>query len=1339
MNQVKFYPLACFVLMICLISTAHGMIPDFYSEAASTNKRSAVSLAPNEVIDPFSGTLNLVHTDLVVPGEGGMDIVIQRSYSSNNVYQRPLGSSQQRLEILNETTPYGVGWSLHFGRVRISQAYFDDVWRFNRSCSINNGVDSSVDDNPVLEMPDGSQKVLFCNDYPSTYNTNADFITKDHWAVNTIDTSAGTQGFEVIDNNGMKYTMTKRLLGGVTGDQNTYVWYTTQIEDRNGNTININYDNESAQESPIYRSITSSDGRTVTFTYTSKTNPFKAQLRRISYGNKQIDYNFSRLIPDYSVSGGREYRLLRSVDLPGAANSTGRWDYTYYNRARGQAGDNVLQRITYPQGATTTYDYDYQCFLYNSCARVDQYFSLVVKSKVNAGRAVASGTWRFAYSSTSNDTLDITTITGPTSVEEYRHHRVDQKLNLTTTYNNIVPQLWRVGMLAQKKISDRAGNLLQTENYTYANRRISNEIFERYPYTQSGVNIKDIDVFQPYITQKSITRDGKTYITKYESFTDNINPHKVTEIGQETKVTNLTYYPRINGQNIVNQVKNEVIVNVASRRILRTFDSKGRVTNENNYGVPTSYTYYGNGNVLTMKDARNKTTRFESYFRGIARTEKRPEAVTIRRSVDTHGNVTRLIDGNNRITDYTYDGLNRLTSINHPRGSDVSISWTTSKRTLTRGSYSQVVDFDGFGRTTCTKTENVHVGQAYNSVGNQTHKTYPNYSSCAASNTRTRFTYDALNRPRRTTHPDNSFREITYLSNNRQRLRDERGKLFTNTYRSFSDPDNQEMTRITGPESLDVRVALNILGQPTSVNRNGVNRAFGYGSTVFLTSEVNPETGTTTYGRDALGNMISKKVGTSATTRYTYDDLNRLERVNYPGSTPDVAMTYDKNSNLKTVNSGLANLTYTYDANNNLEKEQQRIGGVNYFLNFTYNGLDHVSSMSYPDNGEVTYAPNDLGWPTKAAPYVTNVTYNAAGQPTAIAYQNGRTTTHSYWARLWPRGTAVNGSISNRIHTYDAAGNKTSVDDRINNLYDLNMSYDDLNRVKTANGAWGNGSVTYSTDDDITAKRMGSNQLTYSYSANNRISSVSGIENFITPAQYAYDVYGNITQKANNSVGWTYEYDDASNLRRVFNKAGTRLRLFDYSGQKQRVRTIKSDETRIHIVGKDGQLYSEYVTRGTKPNLVNVYLGNRLVAELENAVNGTPAATVFGWGFGNSANKYDYTRSFTLDRIPARLKYCVNGYGINSNTEVSVTLNGTLIGYMLAGANPKETCFDIDRSLLNVGTNTVLFTQTRPVQTWGVGGFVIDASTGAETMPAIMLLLDDEVPDANQATTTQEN
>lgn len=1304
--------LLALAILILFSTSIKAEMPDFYSEAASVSKRAGHSEAPNEVVDPFSGTLNIVHNDLVVPGNGGLDIRIQRTYSSQNTYRKV--GQQNDLRVFQARTNVGLGWQMHFGRIRMPK---------NADPCINGSID--ITDNPIVEMPSGEQQVLFCNNYPNTYGTNASFVTKSHGVANYISNTARLNGFKYIDPQGIKYTMSYRVSGG-TGLVTDDVWYATRVEDRNGNYYTISYRTASDHETILPSRIRASDGRVIDFVYSDSNNANKARLSQLKYNGKTWTYNYTKITNyEYQSGTNHQYYQLNNVDLPGNLSKTGRWVYEYYNRSSGAAGNRLIRKITYPQGGTVTYDYKYHCFIYTNCSDSSTYNSLVVKSKIRAGRNVASGTWNYSYSEA--NTFDTTTVTGPNNKIIYKHYGLYQFQNRvagSSTYTNQNDMLWRVGLLSEKKIQTLSGNTLQTEQYDYQPFKISNEYYSRYPYTISK-RVSDPDVFTAYLVEKRIIRDGKTYTTKFENFTDNINPHKITEIGQATRVKTLDYYPRNNGQNIVSQVDDEQYSNNTNRKITRTFDNKGNLKTENKYGVLTTYGYDGQGNITSIKNARNKTTYFGNYYRGTARTENQPESVSITRTVDSFGNITSINNGRGHVTQYNYDDLNRLTKVYYPQGSTTNITWSTTSRVLTRGSYSQELYFDGFGRTTCTKTENIYIGQAYNAAGNQTFKTFPNFTSCTSS-TRNSYTYDALNRLRRTTFPDNNYTEITYQNNNIQRLRDERGGLFYNSYRSYSSPDEQELIKITGPNSLNLNITRNILGQTTSVNRNGINRTFGYGSSIFLLSESHPETGTTTYGRDALGNLTSKRVGNSATTYYSYDDLNRLTLTNYPNSTPDISLTYDKNNNLKTINSGIANLSYTYDPNDNLIKEKQTIDGKSYYLSYSYTDLDHLNSITYADGGVVNYTSNDLGWPTKAAPYINNISYDAFGRPTQFVYANGRTQSQTYWSRGWPKRTIVDGGISDRERSYDAAGNLTVLNDLLNNLYDRNMTYDGLNRLKTANGAWGSGTINYSTDDDITSKAMGTNSLNYNYSSSNKISSVSGLQSFITPANYSYDVYGNITQKANNSFGWTYTYDDASNLRQVRDKSNTLLRSYDYSGQKQRIKSTKPDETRIHIVSKSGQLMNEFVISGTKPNIANVYVGNRLIAELESQSGPVAPATVYGWGYGNSANKNSYSTTFSLSKMPEKINLCVNGYGISYSTEVSVKINGTLIGYMNPGGDPTESCFEVQSSLLVLGSNTILFTQAVSGQTWGVSKVKAKPIYKNTFLPAIYLLLSGE-------------
>lgn len=61
--------------------SANTDMPDYYSAPGLDMDRDFINEHANEYIDPFTGKLQLHHTDLVIPLNGGMDIKIQRSYT----------------------------------------------------------------------------------------------------------------------------------------------------------------------------------------------------------------------------------------------------------------------------------------------------------------------------------------------------------------------------------------------------------------------------------------------------------------------------------------------------------------------------------------------------------------------------------------------------------------------------------------------------------------------------------------------------------------------------------------------------------------------------------------------------------------------------------------------------------------------------------------------------------------------------------------------------------------------------------------------------------------------------------------------------------------------------------------------------------------------------------------------------------------------------------------------------------------------------------------------------------------------------------------------------------
>ncbi|HEX9627232.1 MAG TPA: RHS repeat-associated core domain-containing protein, partial [Acidiferrobacterales bacterium] len=560
-----------------------------------------------------------------------------------------------------------------------------------------------------------------------------------------------------------------------------------------------------------------------------------------------------------------------------------------------------------------------------------------------------------------------------------------------------------------------------------------------------------------------------------------------------------------------------------------------------------------------------------------------PAGVSISRSVNNTGTIASETNGRGKTTSYSYNGMNQLTGISPPSGSNISISWSSTGRTLTRGGYSQAITFDGFGRPSLITTEGIAQNINYNALGHKSFQSYLDSSSGDSYGT------DVLGRVESVSHGDGSNRSYSYNSNNRVSLRNERGNSFTYHYRSFGDPDRQDermLMQVTAPEGMTTSFNRDILGNVTGISQGSVTRGYGYNSSNFVTSESNPETGTTVYGRDAVGNMTSRRVGSSSTTTYTYDGLNRLTDINYPGSTPDVALTYDDNSNLTLVDNGVARRSLSYDNNDNLTTETLTVGGKTFTADYGYDSLDYLASIRYPSGRSVSYAPDDLGRPTAASPYLTSASHHPNGIPRRLDYANGQITTTTLNNRQWIAGLATQRSGADAVdltYDYDGLANVVSILNRLDSRDSKAMSYDGVDRLTRA----GDVTVGYDAQDNLTAMSTRLGNLSYNY-AGNRLSSVSGYKSL----SLSYDDYGNVTRLG----PYTFTYDDAATLRSV---TGAATANYDYDGRNLRVRAARAGLETLYVYTLDGRLLGEYDSAGLWKKEY-AYLGTQLVAETEN-------------------------------------------------------------------------------------------------------------------------------------------
>lgn len=1155
--------IAFLLISACMsMSGAAQVVPDYYEEPGLNPMREQVAQNAVEYVDPFSGTLILRYVDMTVPGNGGMDIKVQRTYTTVQ-YDR-LYTSWQR-------SPTGLGWSIHFGRVLNSNAFV---------CSNTN---INLTDNPVLELPDGSRQIFYTP--TGAADPNNIWITASRWKAK-CDTTFPTLGLVVTSPDGVQYTMNKREDRYALN--NTYSWYTTQIKDRNNNTLTISYIDDPQGYKLINQVSGGADGRVVTFAYTGAGTP-GVRLNTITLAgspNQVWTYGYTLVS---GISG--DFYQLTSVLRPDGLS----WAYLYNGLISGNAGSYEMQRVTYPRGGTTTYSYGFT--LWDGCAGFAD--NTVVTQKVTGGTSITAGTTTFAYSPDWNNGAtvgDVTTVVSPAGRYVYTHHG----------FTTAVPgTMWKIGLLLKKQSSTLASVLLETEDLTWGSQVISDDDYAR-PTRSACLNHTDSQTLAPQLTQRKVTRDGTAHTTDYSNFDVYGNPQTVVETGNASRTTTLTYYTNTTAW-VVKQLKDETISGFGS--ITRTVDSVGNLTGETRYGVATTFVRYPSGEVQKATNARTFFTTYGTYKRGIPESETQPEGRILNRTVDDAGNITSERDGEGRTTSFTYDTLNRLTGITYPINAAATITWGAdtycaglkSKR-LVRADFVETTCFDGYNRPVKVQQKNsagtVAVARTftYDAAGRKSFESYP------GSATGTTYTYDALNRLLTVSHPGGTKKTLVYQSANRVQVTNERSKVTTFTYRSYGNPDERALMLIdTSVANADVTLTRDPISQILTIAQGGKTTTYGYNTNKFLTTVTQPEIAVTTYGRDAVGNMSSRQVGASGTTSYTYDGLNRLTLTNHPGTTPDVQRTYDKNNRLtrlKTVDSGsvvLTDRTYVYDWNGNLQTETLALDGRTYSVGYTYNTKDQLATITYPSTLVVDYLPDALGRPTKASPGATTVSHHPSGQVSSITFANGAKTDLTFNNRYWPatliHRDSVPASINSSTYVYDGVGNITSITDTVDTTYNRTLAYDNIDRLTTATStpAWGVGSFTYNGRGDILTQTLGSFALTYTYHATSGVlTAVSGSVNYPT---FTYDVYGNVTD---NGV-FSFVYDDTPSMT-CSNCAGAARADYSYDGKNMRVKSIKNGVTTYSFYADNGNLLFEQ-DASTNAYSDHIYVKDKLVSK----------------------------------------------------------------------------------------------------------------------------------------------
>jgi len=1194
-----------------MASTGAEEIRNYYEEPGLHPFKDPVANL-NETIDPFSGMLQLRHTDITVPGNGGLDINVNRFYlhHQDGGGQNPAYNSM-----------YGIGWTMHFGRIVVPRDHADKV------CTQSLWSVSTID-NPSLEHPDGARELLALSPLADAY-----LVTKSNWRADCVG-----NGILVTSPNGTQYLMSEVASLAVGGGEVEKSWYATEITDIHGNSIHISY-----QTHPLgyllidqvtgHKPDGSSDGRVVTFSYESLDDEDPDACLKLSEinSNGQIwQYTYELLAgfdPGYTFCG---YNLTQ-VTMPSGQT----WQYEYYPRDHPNPGKFSLKKVTYPYGGIFEYTYQHVQF-----DPTNAHLSTAVATKNTYGTNLTPGTWTYSFApgsfpnpnnSGGTDYLDFNTITQPNGHTDY----IFQGAAVTGFQN-----LWAMGLLLKTSVYAQDDTLIEDVVSEWEKRVISNE---NYWHGEAGV--LDTYTHAPIEIKRHNWRDSGTHSVLTPDHDAFGNPLMVEEtsnlVNEPSRITTYTYHTDT-GPWIIGIPDDETIVGTGT--IDRTINTLGQVISENKYGMVTDYTYTPEGDLYTITDARGNTITTSDYYRGIARLEEHPENVTISRIVNPTGTVATITNGRGFTRSFTYDDLNRLTGITFPVNAGVTVDWTAGGKTLTRGDYQETAVFDGFGkeiqliRTDLAKSETISKTTTYDALAQKVFESYPNSIEGIS------YTYDVIGRMLRMDHPDGAFRSYSYTSaGNRVFETDERGKVTEYLYRSYGHPDNAKVLVANwSPETVCTYMDYNPLGLMTSVFQGGEDdpaqpgvclgwtRSFTYDANYFLDTEDNPETGITTYGRDEVGNMKSRQVGAAGLIQYTYDGRNRLTFTDYPGTTQDVTLGYDENDNITSVDNADSQRLYAYDENDNLLTETIGIAANSYILSYTYDQHDIVDTLLYPSGRQLDYAPDAFGRPRQVAPYVTNITYHPTGQVEQLTYANGQTTDITLNNRLWVKRRHAHGVVEamDLTYLYDPIGNAETITDALDLLNNRSLGYDDINRLTSATGQWGDYTYTYNGRGDIKDTYLNAAHIFRNhYLLDPRLSSVSynplvdedGGTSRSRFDDYFYDDYGNISEieahdlnePLNGGILWErfFNYDDTGNLRQAwtltFPSTGEPVYAYGYDGNNMRVsRTVSvlgtETEHTDYLYAKGGNLLGEYEPgTGMSYGKEYFYLGSQLVASAQ--------------------------------------------------------------------------------------------------------------------------------------------
>ncbi len=727
------------------------------------------------------------------------------------------------------------------------------------------------------------------------------------------------------------------------------------------------------------------------------------------------------------------------------------------------------------------------------------------------------------------------------------------------------------------------------------------------------------------------------------------------------RVVTFTYY--------ANQYSWE-IVDSSGRKIRYYDNAKGQLTDVYDAGPNESwqYAYSAAGDLTSIIDPMgSKTTLAYDAIHQVTSITY-PGAITYSYTYNSGNTVVK--DPLSHSTTYDYDSSGRVTNIIDADGNSHGTSWNgnnnVSSVTSPAGGITQY-SYDALNNLTSVQNPNLPSGSSgattSYSYGNAAHP-YSAVSSTDTQGNQTTYSYDT----------SGNLMGATNTSSGGSGMGMEVATI-------QGDPSPEGGTTNCGGQIGEVCSTIDAKENIT---------AYSYDSNGNLTSVTPPgAVGKETIGYDSLSRPTSITDGNGNTETIAYDTDDRPTEISSPGV--DVKYTYDYNGNVTYISNNGITSEYYYDTNNRLDEMQQTGTWITYKYDKANNLVSEsepagTTTYTYDAANYVTKIQNSTSNTSESFAYTkgrpTTVTLPGSITETIGYDQNGRETSIK----------AVKGSstLTNFTGSYtNAAGKDTNLlQSETNGVTGITTKYgyDGLNRLASATQS-GTGTLNsyqygYDLDGNVTqVTHNGAAGPALGYNADNELTTVNG-----SPAG-SYDMSGNQTS-TRGALSIAYNADDQATS---FTPAGSGALGAGYASNDQGQRTSFGSTTEVNgLLGlysdtTSGQtIYYTHVSNGTA-QVVGETIGSTSYYYLPNLQGSTVAVTDSGGSVkdtysydpygnllnttGSTANPWRFDDGY-YDSATSLYKFGVRYYNSSDGRWTQLDPSGQNPGYIFAADDP---------------------------------------------------------------------